>query len=360
MAHLERSGRPAGAFRGSNPALHACGRRRFALGVLAAVLSLTLLAAPGAALAQRYAIARGTVLDQDGNPIAGVTVSMEYWYMGPSLSVGATAAGGREQITEIGKRRSGNTRSTGDDGAFSYPDLTPDDEYRVRFEKDGFIPLEMKHVFHVAANDLGAVVLISGNVEEARNAYEKGYEAFEKRDFNTAITEMEKVVNVYGDSDSSDEMLVVALGVLGQGYLQLGDPAAAETALTRLLEIRLDNPIAYRGLGQVEAMKGNMPQALEHFHAAVTLEPDSAVGRYLYGYALQLSGNAADAIPQLEACLELESSYAPAHKSLGMAYAAGGDNDNAVEHLEAYLQAMPNAPDAAEVQAKLEEIRLRP
>ena len=76
-----------------------------------------------------------------------------------------------------------------------------------------------------------------------------------------------------------------------------------EASLTRLLEIRLDNPIAHRGLGQVTATKGDMPGALEHFQNAVTLEPESAVGRCLYGYALQLSGQAAEAIPQLEACL---------------------------------------------------------
>ena len=324
------------------------------LAVIAAPLVI-----PGAAEAQRYSIARGTVVDQDGNPLEGVTVTIEPWYNGPRLTVGATAAGDRQQINEIDQRSTGNNRTTGADGTFSYPDLNPDVEYRVRLEKDGFIPRELKQVLRVAANDLGTLVLISGDAEEARDAYDKGYEAFEKRDFNTAIAEMEKVVDVYGDSDSSDEMLVVALGVLGQGYLQLGQPVPAETALTRLLEIRPDNPIAYRGLGQVEAMKGNMPKALEHFHAAVTLEPDNAIGRYLYGYGLQLSGNAADAIPQLEACLELESGYAPAHKSLGMAYAEAGETDKAVEHLEAYLEAMPNAPDAAEVQAKLAEIRLQ-
>lgn len=328
---------------------------RASLSLLLSVLLLVAFTAP-AASAQRLAIARGKVVDQDGNPLEGVTVWIEYWYMGPRLSISATAAGDREQIDEIGKRRSGNTRSTGDDGTFSYPDLTADDEYRVRFEKDGYIPRELKHVFHVAANDLGTIVLIAGNVEEARDAYEKGYEAFEKRDLQTAATEMEKVVDVYGDSDSSDEMLIVALGVLGQAYLQMNRPADAEAALTRLMEIRLDNPIAHRGLGQVAAMQGDMPKALEHFDAAVTLEPESAVGRYLYGHALQLNGQNEEAIPQLEACLEAQSSYYLAHKSLGMAYAGTGDNDKAVEHLEAYLEAAPNAPDAAEVQAKLAEI----
>ena len=101
---------------------------------------------------------------------------------------------------------------------------------------------------------------------------------------------MSEVVQVYGDSDSSDEMLVVALGVLGQGYLQTGQPAAAETALQRLMEIRPGNAIAHRALGQVRAMKGEMAAAIDHFDLAVQLEPDNPTGRYLLGFALQLTG----------------------------------------------------------------------
>ena len=60
--------------------------------------------------AQRLAVARGVVVDQDGNPIEGVTVSMEYWYMGPRLSISSTGAGDRESINETSRRRSGNSR----------------------------------------------------------------------------------------------------------------------------------------------------------------------------------------------------------------------------------------------------------
>ncbi len=308
--------------------------------------------------AQRLAIARGKVVDQDGNPIPGVTVWIEYWYMGPRLSIGATGAGDRESINETSRRRSGNERETKDDGTFSYPDLTADDEYRVRFEKEGYIPREEKRIFHVASNDMGTIVMLSGNVEAARKAYETGYDAFQQRDFQTAISSMEEVVEVYGESDSSDEMLTVALGVLGQVYLQVGRPDDAQSALERLLEIRLDNPIAHRGLGQVAAMHGDMPQALQHFESAVTLEPENAVGRYLLGHALQLSGKPSEAVAQLEACLEAQDNFVQAHKSLGMALADLGETEKALQHLETYLRAAPTAPDAAEVQAKIAALRL--
>ena len=37
-----------------------------------------------------------------------------------------------------------------------------------------------------------------------------------------------------------------------------------------------------------------------------------------------------------------------------------GANAEAIEHLEAYLQAMPNAPDAAQMRAKIAELRSTP
>ena len=227
------------------------------LAVAILVGSVALATVPTADGSQRMAIARGKIVDQDGNPLPGVEVSMEYWYMGPRLSIGGAGAGGGERITETNMRRSGNRTETKEDGTFSYPSLDADAEYRVRFEKEGFIPKEEKRVFHVAANDMGTMVLISGNVEAARKAYDAGYSAFGQRDFPAAISAMEEVVDVYGDSDSSDEMLIVALGVLGQAYLQQNQPTEAETSLNRLLEIlqRASEAIAYaheRGVAHLD------------------------------------------------------------------------------------------------------------
>jgi tetratricopeptide (TPR) repeat protein len=327
---------------------------------MVAAIVLAVIVAPVIAdgAQRRMSIARGKIVDQDGNPIAGVSVSIEFWYLGPRLGISATADGSREQINQTDVKRSAFDIETKDDGTFSHPDLIPDTEYRVRLERDGYIPRELKHVFRVAVNDLGTMVLVSGDVEAARDAYDRGYAAFEARQFPQAIEAMGEVVEVYGDSDSSDQMFVVALGVLGQGYLQMGQPAEAEQALQRLMEIRPGDAIAHRGLGQVRAMKGEMAAAIDHFDVAVQIEPDNPTGRYLLGFALQLTGRSADAIEHLEACLKVRPGYVQAHKSLGMAYADTGKNDEAIQHLEAYLKAAPNAPDAAEVQAKLDELRL--
>jgi tetratricopeptide (TPR) repeat protein len=297
---------------------------------------------------QQGSILRGTVVDQDGNPLAGARVSVQRWDEGRS----------QQSVTTTGNQRASvQFDITEADGSFTVLSLFPRVEYRVRAEKDGFIPREVKMFLRIAANDAGVVVLVSGEVERARDAYSRGYAAYTAGRLQDAMAPMEEVAEVYGDSDSSDEMLIVALGVLGQGYLQENRVADAEVRLARLLSIVPDSGIALRGLGQVSAMSGRMDAAIEHFELAVELEPDNANGRFLLGYTMQLLGRAAAAIPHLQACLELQSGFARAHKSLGLALADTGDTAAAIEHLEAYLAAAPGAPDTAEVQARIAALR---
>jgi tetratricopeptide (TPR) repeat protein len=323
-------------------------RRTVVFGVVLFLFGFTAPPAPAPAAAQQGALLRGTVVDQNGEPLPGVRVSVQRRDEGRTgrsvTSTGNQTARLESDVTEA-------------DGGFTVLNLFPRVEYRVRYEKEGFVPQETFMVLRVAANDVGTVTLVSGDVERARDAYQRGWDAYSAGRLQDAMAPMEEVAAVYGDSDSSDEMLVVALGVLGQGYLQQNRPGEAEARFSRLLSIDPESGIALRGLGQVNAMAGRMDGALEQFERAVEIEPDNANGRFLLGYALQMSGRPADAVPHLRACLELQPRFARAHKSLGMALADTGDTDGAVEQLEAYLAAAPGAPDQAEVRAKLAALR---
>jgi tetratricopeptide (TPR) repeat protein len=302
-----------------------------------------------AASAQQGAILKGVVVDQDGKILAGATVTVARWSQ--------VAAGGDINSTGGNQRSATHTDTSDDAGAFTVLNLFPSVDYRVRVEMEGYVPREQRMNLRVAANDMGNVMLISGDVEKARNAYQKGYEAYSQGRLMEAMEPMEEVAEVYGDSDSSDEMLVVALGVLGQGYLQQNRVPEAKARLERLLSIQPESGIALRGLGQVNAMSGQMGAAIEQFELAVTVDPDNANGHFLLGYTLHLSGRAAEAVPHLRTSLELEPTFLRAQSTLGMALADAGDNAGAIEQLEAYLAAAPNAPDAAQVQAKIAELK---
>ena len=103
------------------------------LAVAFLVGSVALAAVPAADGSQRMAIARGKIVDQDGNPLQGVTVWIEYWYMGPRLRVGAGPTAGRDTITSTNIRRSGNKRQTKEDGTLTVRNR--DDASQERIDK---------------------------------------------------------------------------------------------------------------------------------------------------------------------------------------------------------------------------------
>lgn len=321
----------------------------FVLLVVASLLPST------ASAAQRQALASGIVIDQDGNPLPGVSVLV--YRIDRTAGGQINPGGGFSENQQATRSVSQADIRTKDDGTFLHPGLYPEIQYRVRFEKDGYVPREQIVSLHVAGNDLGTIVMVSGDVERARDAYGRGFGAYESGDLPGAVGPMLEVVDVFADSDVAGEMLVVALGVLGQAYLQQNQPAEARSVLERLQSIEPDNALGLLDLGRAYAMGGEIPRAIESFERAVEIDPNNANGRFLLGYGLRLAGQVDAAIPHLRASIEIQPNFPPAHQNLGLALADTGARAEAIEHLAAYLQAMPNAPDAAQMRAKIEELR---
>ena len=285
--------------------------------VLAVALSVGPSAASGTQQGNRPALVQGTIVDQYGEPLSGVLIVVEH----PDADAGASIGAGGGFDGTGGNRRKVSQRNfySKEDGAFSHPELIAGTQYRVRFEKEGYVPRERVLVLAIAANEMGTIVMVSGDVEKARSAYEKGFSAWESGDVPGAIEPMKEVVEVFGDSDVSDQMLVVALSVLGQVYLQQQQPAEAGGFLERLQSIEPDNASALRGLGSVYAMGGEMPRAIESFERSLQVEPDHANALFMLGMALHFTGQACEAIPHLRASIEIEPNYPPAQERLSLA-----------------------------------------
>ena len=285
--------------------------------VLAVALSVGPSAASGTQQGNRPALVQGTIVDQYGEPLSGVLIVVEYTDADAGASIGA---GGGFNGTS-GNRRKVSQRNfySKEDGAFSHPELIAGTQYRVRFEKEGYVPRERVLVLAIAANEMGTIVMVSGDVEKARAGYDKGFAAWQSGDLQGAIEPMKEVVEVFGDSDVSDQMLVVALSVLGQVYLAQQQPAEARGFLERLQSIEPNNASALRGLGSVYAMGGEMPRAIESFERSLQVEPDHANALFMLGMALHFTGQACEAIPHLRASIEINPNYPPAQERLSLA-----------------------------------------
>ena len=285
--------------------------------VLAVALSVGPSAATGSQQGNRPALVQGTIVDQYGEPLSGVLIVVEH----PDADAGASIGAGGGFDGTSGNRRKVSQRNfySKEDGAFSHPELIAGTQYRVRFEKEGYVPRERVLVLAIAANEMGTIVMVSGDVEKARAGYDKGFAAWQSGDLQGAIEPMKEVVEVFGDSDVSDQMLVVALSVLGQVYLAQQQPAEARGFLERLQSIEPDNAIALRGLGSVYAMGGEMPRAIESFERSLQVEPDHANALFMLGMALHFTGQACEAIPHLRASIEINPNYPPAQERLSLA-----------------------------------------
>ena len=285
--------------------------------LLAVALSVDSSEASGTQQGNRPALVQGMIVDQYGEPLPGVLVVVEYTEAPASASIGAS--GGFDGTGGNRLKVSQRNFYSKEDGAFSHPELIAGTQYRVRFEKEGYVPRERVLVLAIAANEMGTIVMVSGDVEKARSAYDKGFSAWESGDLQGAIEPMEEVVEVFGDSDVSDQMLVVALSVLGQVYLQQQQPDEAQGFLERLQSIEPDNAIALRGLGSVYAMGGDLPRAIESFEHSLQIEPDHSNALFMLGMALHFTGQACEAVPHLQASIEIEPNYPPAQERLSLA-----------------------------------------
>ncbi|MEC8943703.1 MAG: tetratricopeptide repeat protein [Acidobacteriota bacterium] len=285
--------------------------------LLAVALSVDSSEASGTQQGNRPALVQGMIVDQYGEPLPGVLVVVEYTEAPASASIGAS--GGFDGTGGNRLKVSQRNFYSKEDGAFSHPELIAGTQYRVRFEKEGYVPRERVLVLAIAANEMGTIVMVSGDVEKARSAYDKGFSAWESGDLQGAIEPMEEVVEVFGDSDVSDQMLVVALSVLGQVYLQQQQPAEAQGFLERLQSIEPDNAIALRGLGSVYAMGGDLPRAIESFEHSLQIEPDHSNALFMLGMALHFTGQACEAVPHLQASIEIEPNFPPAQERLSLA-----------------------------------------
>ena len=110
------------------------------------------------------------------------------------------------------------------------------------------------------------------------------------------------------------------------------------------------NYIAHYNLGVALAKRGNLDEAIEHFHQAVRIDPEHAKAHINLGIALKMQGKLAEAIEHYQRALRIKPDYVKAHKNMGTALQAQG---NLVEAVERYRQALQIEPDHTEILNKL-------
>jgi Flp pilus assembly protein TadD len=102
--------------------------------------------------------------------------------------------------------------------------------------------------------------------------------------------------------------------------------------------------------------RGNVPEAIVEYQAALTADPDSATAHNSLGGALLASGELAPAIAQFKEALRIDRTYSNARYNLGRALAESGDLEGAVAE---YMALLKIQPDDAAAQADLGSLYVR-
>jgi hypothetical protein len=140
--------------------------------------------------------------------------------------------------------------------------------------------------------------------------------------------------------------LCVLFGVLT--WRRCGDFRDNETLYRTTLARNPDCWMAHNNLGKLLAVTpSGLPEALEHYAAAVRLNPGLAELHYNLANAFaRTPGCLTEAVHEYEAALQLAPDYAMAHNALGNVLAQiDGRLPEAIEHYEQALHMTPAVPD---------------
>jgi Flp pilus assembly protein TadD len=108
--------------------------------------------------------------------------------------------------------------------------------------------------------------------------------------------------------------------------------------------------VAHASLGALRHLQGQLPEAIEHYRAALRINPRSAEAHMDLGSALATQGQVPEGIEHLREALRVRPNFAHAHVNLGRVLAYQGQLQEAVEHYRAALRVVP---DSAETHADL-------
>ena len=159
---------------------------------------------------------------------------------------------------------------------------------------------------------------------------------------------------VFG-SDTTDEMgelLVQVLTKNADDMAKLRAQVARKNLLTdvagqeKRVADRPDDYDTHNALGVAYVQLARVPEALEQFRTALTLNPDHAQAAYNVGVIAMGEKRFSDAIEYFERALVARPAYAEAHNNLGVVLEATGRGEDAEAQFRAALAVEPSHPAA--------------
>ena len=304
--------------------------------ILPVLVAALLLASPGFAQTGNLT---GKVVDTDGKPMNGVTISID-----------------RQGITQHFEVK------TDKNGTYTHAGL-PTGNYKVSVMKDGKALMALDGRVNFGADnkldfdlkDAGKAAASNSNVEEQRKkiAEEKAKNEATRAAFENAKTAMaaknyDEAIRLFTEAAKNDPTQHVIFANLADADSNAKKYDDAVVAYNKAIELKPDEAGYYNNLGIILANQGKIDEATQKLQKAAELNPAGAGQAYYnLGAVLTNKGKTKEAGDAFKKAIDLNPNMASAYYQLGISYFGSPDTiPQAIPVLQKFLTLQPTGPDA--------------
>ena len=135
------------------------------------------------------------------------------------------------------------------------------------------------------------------------------------------------------------------LALMGSLYLQVGDSAAAVSALEDARALSSDDPVIWFTLGSAYFSEAKYLQAANALEKGLGLEPGSPAAHFDLGNAYYKLNRYQKAIDEYETAISYDEQFWPAINNIGLVLYEMGESDSAIEQWERSLDVSDEEPE---------------
>ncbi len=284
------------------------------------------LSAPMMNFAQNVVI-RGSVTDQEGNPLKDVQIKLE----DPS----------RGLKFDLKSNKKGNFMKVG----------IPFATYRITAELEGYFPFDSQIHPKMGAEEQIIIKLtkIPPRLDEDKD-FAEGSELFLKKQYEEAILSFGKVVERFPNRYEG-------FYNLGLAHLRAGHIDQAIVHFVKAIDLNPESFESYQALGESYFQKGEGDKAAANLAQAVALQPDNPMAYYNLGLAYDKMEKPSEALQAYLKAIALKPDFSAPYYQAGLASIRLEYYKEAIAYFEKFLELERDAPEARQVKTMIEELK---
>lgn len=217
-------------------------------------------------------------------------------------------------------------------------ELKPD--YSNAFKQLGFIAYDEDNSSKALEYFAKYEVAAKTEIKDYLYWYRKGFCLNATRDYNGAITALQKSLELKNDYVNTYLELGFANTRLKNGDVAIG-------YFQKAMDLDPKNHVPYNGIGEVyRDIKKDMNEAMNWYRKTLTVKENERKACYGIGYCLNVQGKYAEAIPYLEMAIKQEATYTAAYVELGYSNYRTGEYTKGINYLQKALELNPKNENA--------------